>query len=355
MDGKALLLLLFYCTLFVNGETSDGAKNDGLLSTLLTEFLEFVGVPMPRKKVPVDGEMVQYMLKLYNAHQDYLEGRSMKSPLLFDDETVWGIPTISAKGSSAVDGRNNGRLRLAVELSGLDRTTSSELTRASLRISWNWMENCRLRVTFYGRVGHHAGWRKIDAGAVLRPERSGSRIEVDVKNLVGSWLRNRRRHHYDSVIVDVDPVDCDDDRLIADSNEPFLVVFASPRHDPLPRAGSRRRSERSARSTTKRSGGCELLPMVVDFTERGWNTWIIAPRQYDAGFCNGSCVSHRVRGFTPHAKAIAHAQLSLPYKLGAPTCAPSKLQGRSILYKHPDGTVTVKTLKGMVCKSCECR
>lgn len=257
--------------------------------------------------------------------------------------------------------RQNGRLRFAADLTGLEGTTSSQLTRARLRVASNSVEDCRLRVAFYDKIGHQSGiWRRIVAATVLQSERKGERIEVNVRNLVGGWLRKKAGHRHNTVIIDVDPVGCDDDSATNGTKLPFLVVYASPHQYPLPRPGSHSRSERAVKvkpnkKNSARVGGCELLEMNVDFVAWGWNDWIIAPRSYDARVCKGSCVAYRFMKFSPHAKAIALAQLSITHLLGAPSCAPSKLQNRTMLLKLDDGTLTVKNLRGMVATDCQCR
>ena len=255
----------------------------------------------------------------------------------------------------------HGHWSLLVNLVGLESTTSSELTRARLRIPSNSVEDCSFRVTLYNIRGNYSPrWKHIVAGSVIQSQKSGDSRELDIKDLISGWLRKKVVHQYQDqstfVIIAIEPVDCHDD-ISTGMKLPFLVVFASPRHQPLPKPGSHRLSKRASQSNRagfSRTGGCRLLNMTVDFQKWRW-TWIIAPQSYNAGFCNGSCLPNRVVKYTQHAKAIAHAQLSLAYDLGAPSCAPAKLSKKTILYTNTDKSVKLKNLEGMIATDCKCR
>lgn len=364
MDRRLWAILFVSCALLSCASGSDAAEtqNEGALAEAVKHLLEMFGVKRPHHEEPADKDVVQYMTNLYNTHQDYIEGRSTTSSLLYEDETVLGIPTRSIQSSQVYGPRS-----LLVNLVELERTASSELTRALLRIPSNSVEDCQFRVTMYNvRRNFSAKWKHIIAGSVVRSHKSGNSRELDIKDLISGWLQKRTAHLYHHhhgqntfVIIAIDPIDCHDDQTSTAMKLPFLVVFSSPHHLPLPSPGSHKLSKRAdTRKKTDaeftRIGGCQQLNMEVDFKKWKW-TWILAPEKYNAFFCNGSCLPNRVVKYTQHAKAIAHAQLSLAYRLGAPSCAPSKLSKKTILFRNKDASVKLKNLEGMVATECKCR
>nr|XP_004658090.1 growth/differentiation factor 2 [Jaculus jaculus] len=112
----------------------------------------------------------------------------------------------------------------------------------------------------------------------------------------------------------------------------------------------------------KRSAGagshCQKTSLRVNFEDIGWDSWIIAPKEYDAYECTGGCFFPLADDVTPTKHAIVQTlvHLKFPTKVGKACCVPTKLSPISILYKDDMGVPTLKYhYEGMSVAECGCR
>ncbi|XP_008147296.2 growth/differentiation factor 2 [Eptesicus fuscus] len=112
----------------------------------------------------------------------------------------------------------------------------------------------------------------------------------------------------------------------------------------------------------KRSAGannhCQKTSLRVNFEDIGWDSWIIAPKEYDAFECKGGCFFPLADDVTPTKHAIVQTlvHLKFPMKVGKACCVPTKLSPISILYKDDMGVPTLKYhYEGMSVAECGCR
>ncbi|XP_012606976.1 growth/differentiation factor 2 [Microcebus murinus] len=112
----------------------------------------------------------------------------------------------------------------------------------------------------------------------------------------------------------------------------------------------------------KRSTGagshCQKTSLRVNFEDIGWDSWIIAPKEYDAYECKGGCFFPLADDVTPTKHAIVQTlvHLKFPTKVGKACCVPTKLSPISILYKDDMGVPTLKYhYEGMSVAECGCR
>ncbi|XP_076980484.1 growth/differentiation factor 2 [Tamandua tetradactyla] len=112
----------------------------------------------------------------------------------------------------------------------------------------------------------------------------------------------------------------------------------------------------------KRSAGasnhCQKTSLRVNFEDIGWDSWIIAPKEYDAYECKGGCFFPLADDVTPTKHAIVQSlvHLKFPMKVGKACCVPTKLSPISILYKDDMGVPTLKYhYEGMSVAECGCR
>ncbi|XP_019358086.1 PREDICTED: growth/differentiation factor 2 [Gavialis gangeticus] len=120
--------------------------------------------------------------------------------------------------------------------------------------------------------------------------------------------------------------------------------------------GLRQPSSRSKRSTG--SNHCRRTSLRVNFKDIGWDSWIIAPQDYDAFECNGGCFFPLTDNVTPTKHAIVQTLVHLqnPKKAAKACCVPTKLDPISILYKDDLGVPTLKyNYEGMKVAECGCR
>ncbi|XP_074855937.1 growth/differentiation factor 2 [Carettochelys insculpta] len=121
-----------------------------------------------------------------------------------------------------------------------------------------------------------------------------------------------------------------------------------PRHHPP--------SSRSKRSTS--NNHCRRTSLHVNFQDIGWDSWIIAPKDYDAFECKGGCFFPLTDNVTPTKHAIVQTLVHLknPKKAAKACCVPTKLDSISILYTDDAGVPTLKyNYEGMKVAECGCR
>ncbi|XP_006110855.1 bone morphogenetic protein 10 [Pelodiscus sinensis] len=102
---------------------------------------------------------------------------------------------------------------------------------------------------------------------------------------------------------------------------------------------------------------CKRTPLYIDFTEIGWDSWIIAPKGYEAYECRGVCSYPLTEHVTPTKHAIVQTLVHLKnsQKASKACCVPTKLDPISILYLDA-GVVTYKfKYEGMAVAECGCR
>uniref|UniRef100_A0A8C8RLT9 Growth differentiation factor 2 n=1 Tax=Pelusios castaneus TaxID=367368 RepID=A0A8C8RLT9_9SAUR len=114
-------------------------------------------------------------------------------------------------------------------------------------------------------------------------------------------------------------------------------------------------------SRNKRSTGtnhCRRTSLRVNFKDIGWDSWIIAPKDYDAFECKGGCFFPLTDNVTPTKHAIIQTLVHLknPKKAAKACCVPTKLDSISILYNDDKGVPTLKYhYEGMKVAECGCR
>lgn len=131
--------------------------------------------------------------------------------------------------------------------------------------------------------------------------------------------------------------------------QPFVVITT--------RTKLKRRNRRHAYNCEDGIKQCCKQSLYVDFTELGWDDWIIFPKGYTANYCMGECVQlHR----TPDVMAYFHShvleeyRMKNPYASITPCCAPTKLSSISLIYFDPDGHIIKSDLPKMVVDECGC-
>ncbi|XP_032122733.1 growth/differentiation factor 2 [Sapajus apella] len=112
----------------------------------------------------------------------------------------------------------------------------------------------------------------------------------------------------------------------------------------------------------KRSAGagshCQKTSLLVNFEDIGWDSWIIAPKEYEAYECKGGCFFPLADDVTPTKHAIVQTlvHLKFPTKVGKACCVPTRLNPISVLYKDDMGVPTLKYhYEGMSVAECGCR
>lgn len=116
-----------------------------------------------------------------------------------------------------------------------------------------------------------------------------------------------------------------------------------------PPVGSRRKNKKEMR--------CRRWPLYVDFSEVGWNDWIVAPAGYQAYFCQGECPYYLPDNLnsTNHAVVQTLVHSVNPQAVPKPCCVPTELSPISMLYVDNSEKVVIKNYQDMVVEACGCR
>jgi len=130
------------------------------------------------------------------------------------------------------------------------------------------------------------------------------------------------------------------------------------RRDTKSKSGGNKKSRRGTKSKRRRKkDSCRRKPLSVDFTQLGWSNWVIAPRGYNAYFCQGLCEFP----IDNHLKPTNHATVQTILNSVAPSlapqacCSPNKFSAISILFIDTSDNVVYKKYEDMVVERCGCK
>lgn len=98
---------------------------------------------------------------------------------------------------------------------------------------------------------------------------------------------------------------------------------------------------------------CCRFTTTIAFSDLGWDDWIIAPPEYEAHYCDGSCPD-RFKMANTFAGIQARLHALYPSKFPKPCCVPSKLSPLTILHKDSDGKYQFTDYPDMIVEDCKC-
>lgn len=102
---------------------------------------------------------------------------------------------------------------------------------------------------------------------------------------------------------------------------------------------------------------CQRKPLYVDFSDVGWNDWIVAPLGYQAYFCEGNCPFPLGVNLNATNHAIVQTLVHSVNAKAVPTacCVPTTLSSISMLYLDEYDKTILKQYDDMVVEGCGCR
>ena len=119
---------------------------------------------------------------------------------------------------------------------------------------------------------------------------------------------------------------------------------------------SSNRLKRSAKRRKRKKPLCNRKKLYVDFALLGWSEWIIAPRGYNAYYCQGICKYPIPAHLKPTNHAIVQTTVHANKRRVPPACCvPDKLAGLSILFLDKGNSVVYKKYDKMIAESCGCK
>lgn len=102
---------------------------------------------------------------------------------------------------------------------------------------------------------------------------------------------------------------------------------------------------------------CRRTSLKVNFKEIGWDSWIVAPPEYDAFQCRGFCYHPLTDETTPSKHALIQTLINIrnPKKTNMACCVPIKLDPITVMYQE-NGRLTIRYLyEEMKVAECGCR
>ncbi|KAM4694097.1 bone morphogenetic protein 2 [Discoglossus pictus] len=189
----------------------------------------------------------------------------------------------------------------------------------------------------------------------------------DVTPAIIRWIAHRQPNH--GFVVEVTHLDNDSNipkrhvrisrSLLPDKDNwnqirPLLVTFG---HDgkghPL-----HKREKRQARHRPRKrlKSSCRRHPLYVDFSDVGWNDWIVAPPGYHAFYCQGECPFPLADHLNSTNHAIVQTLVnSVNSNIPKACCVPTELSAISMLYLDENEKVVLKNYQDMAVEGCGCR
>lgn len=120
----------------------------------------------------------------------------------------------------------------------------------------------------------------------------------------------------------------------------------------IPEAQHPRRKKRKAEREY-----CRRTSLKVNFRDIGWDSWIVAPPEYDAFECRGMCYHPLTDEMTPSKHALIQTLINIrnPKKANMACCVPIKLDPITVMYQE-NGRLTIRYLyEEMKVAECGCR
>ncbi|KAK7133928.1 hypothetical protein R3I94_015699 [Phoxinus phoxinus] len=208
----------------------------------------------------------------------------------------------------------------------------------------------------------HTRWESFDVGSavarwaresqhnhgllveVLHPEKPEGSEEAE---------RNRKRHVRVSRSLHTDEDSWAQARplLVTYSHDgQGSAVLHSNREKRQTRRGPKQRRKQHQRTN------CRRHALYVDFSDVGWNEWIVAPPGYHAFYCHGECPFP----LSDHLNSTNHAIVqtlvnSVNSNIPRACCVPTELSPISLLYLDEYEKVILKNYQDMVVEGCGCR
>lgn len=139
---------------------------------------------------------------------------------------------------------------------------------------------------------------------------------------------------------------------------PLLVTYGHDgRGDAMLHTREKRQATlRKQRRKNQHKASCKRHSLYVDFSDVGWNEWIVAPPGYHAFYCHGECPFPLADHLNSTNHAIVQTLVnSVNSNIPRACCVPTDLSPISLLYLDEYGKVILKNYQDMVVEGCGCR
>lgn len=228
-----------------------------------------------------------------------------------------------------------------------------------------------------GKKGKHGPFTTVIDSKMI-DTRSNTSLSFDVLPAVEMWMENPKSNH--GVLITILGVgrnkstpahhvrlrrSLDESQSTWNNVQPLLLTYTDDGKNMQKTGNEMTRMQRRRRATKKHGGRrrdekrepCSRHKMYVDFTDVGWNDWIVAPPGYDAYYCQGECNFPLAQHLNTTNHAIVQTLMNSvnPTKVPKSCCVPTSLNSVSMLYLDDEGKVVLKNYKEMTVIGCGCR
>lgn len=190
----------------------------------------------------------------------------------------------------------------------------------------------------------------------------------DVSPAVNRWtMEGHANHGFMVEVVHLDSEESDARRHVRVSrsvhqNEdswpqmrPLLVTFSHDGKGQVLHTREKRQA-RNNKQRKKHKANCRRHALYVDFSDVGWNDWIVAPPGYHAFYCQGECPFPLAEHLNSTNHAIVQTLVnSVNTNIPRACCVPTDLSPISLLYLDEYEKVILKNYQDMVVEGCGCR
>ncbi|XP_069788536.1 bone morphogenetic protein 2 [Narcine bancroftii] len=400
--GRRSLMVLFLCQVLFGGSAglipeigrkkfsehqansrgTSPLQTEGMLQEFELRLLNMFGLrrrPHPGKN-PV---IPQYMLDLYKLHAGE-EGRHHEATLVlthFPEKPASRANTVRSfhheePMEEMPEARGETTRRFFFNLNSIPK--EELITSAELRI---FREQVR-----EGCVNASSGYHRINVYEILKSMASSKRDPItrlldtklvshnasqwesfDVSPSVMRWtIQGQPNHGFMVEVIHLDQ-ECKHlkghvriSRSLHQDEEswpqmrPLLVTFSHDGKGHTLEKRVRRQAKHKQRKRLRSS--CKRHPLYVDFSDVGWNDWIVAPPGYHAFYCQGECPFPLADHLNSTNHAIVQTLVnSVNANIPRACCVPTDLSPISMLYLDEHDKVVLKNYQDMVVEGCGCR
>uniref|UniRef100_A0A3P9LZC9 Growth differentiation factor 2 n=1 Tax=Oryzias latipes TaxID=8090 RepID=A0A3P9LZC9_ORYLA len=365
-------------------EEETESRMENLLETLKEGFLRQLNLSeVPQENFKVSPP--QFMVELYNK---YASDR-MAAPQsdVIRSFTVQEIPVSEANSS-----RSKHRLQFSVSIPGHEKITTAELQLLFLPDGRSKVasQSSKATVKVYQAADSSSSRAQLLLGKETVDRRS-TWVTFDVTTAVQRWVRSGRGATAFDVVVErrgcgasPSAASCLNMSLsVGDNTSAALIVFTDDlgnrrrkkseelremilheeetllhsgatwyRGSQVPNAQAPRRLKRKAERQY-----CSRSSLKVNFKDIGWDSWIVAPPEYDAFECRGLCYYPLTDESTPSKHALIQTLMNIrdPRRASMACCVPIKLDPITVMYQE-NGRLTIRYLyEEMKVAECGCR
>jgi len=224
-------------------------------------------------------------------------------------------------------------------------------------------------------------WDFYDITSLINQLREANYTQLDMMSLNLSFRKEGEKYHISDLIFghfdEEEEKELLSDYNLSGVNGPLLLFWAEEQliDELASNPSNNRRSQRKRRSddddnivplayneddsdNTDTGDYCQKHSFTVNYSDLGWENWIISPKSYEAGYCAGLCpepLNASLIFATRHGAVKSFLRTfneDMRY-LPAAYCVPFVLRPMSVMFTY-NGTVQQRKLRDSIVESCGC-